>query len=206
MRQKGTMRKHWKITSGTGLMVIALLGGILLAACQGKQSAVSRTQQNAIQTQNQITANLVKKQPPYAPPYSDERQNINERTARYADPNRISYITVLTNQGGILYHGVVKGKVSSVDSQVTPADGMDCQHFGGNDPRPDGCGVVRIAEPDGSWGTNNANAVFWFDDKNVYHETTMPYMVSDQEQTLTTPPLLTINAHAQQNALPAPGQ
>jgi hypothetical protein len=180
-----------------------LVASVAMAACTGTNK-VSRVQQAAINQQQAGLEPLIQKQPPYFPTHSDERDNINERTARYADPNKISYITVLTIQGGILYHGVVKGKVSSVDSQVTPADGEACSRINSHNE----CGVVQIAEPDGSWGTNNPNAVFWFSADNVYHETTLPYFVSDQEQTLSTPPVLNIVAPAAPlaNALPTTGK
>lgn len=195
------MTLRWKIVAGA-------VGAVMIFGtaekCGGDSPESAQVQKRAVAANQAGLQNLLDKQPPFFPSHSDERDNINERTARYQDPNKVSYITVLTIQGGILYHGVVKGKVSSVDSQVTPADGLDCQHFG--DRRPDGCGTVQIAEPDGSWGTNNPNAMFWFDDKNVYHETSLPYFVSDQEQTLSTPPVLNINATQQTNALPQTGK
>lgn len=181
---------------------------VIAASCTHATPHAGQVQKQAVAQQQLGLQPLIDKQPPYFPPFSDERSNINERTARFSDPNRVSYITVLTVQGGILFHGTVKGKVSSVDSQVTPADGMDCEHFGGTDPRPDGCGVVQIAEPDGSWGTNNPSAIFWFDTSNVYHETTLPCFVTDQEQTLATPPVLNITAPAAplKNALDSTGK
>lgn len=170
-----------------GVAVVALV----LTACTHKQSASSQAQRHAIDKQNTITNRLVNGQPAPTLTYSADREALIKRYQRTNNKSFRQYIAVLTNQGGIMYTGVVKGKVTPLDSQLTPADGLDCQHYGGNDPRPDGCGVVQIAEPNGTWGTNGTG-VFWFDDKDVMHETSMQYMISDQPFQVTTPPLLTI--------------
>lgn len=182
--------------------VIATAIGALMVACTHPQPVNSRVQRNAADAQNDITAGLVKLQPAPKLLYSDERQNLIERYVRFSDPKHVGYVTITTMNGGILYNGTVMGKVSATSSQLTPADALDCEHYGANDPRPDGCGVVQIAEPDGSWATNGGG-LFWFDDKNVYHEINGPAIVmySDQPQIVTTPAILTINATTQPNAV-----
>lgn len=175
-----------KKISIVGLALLVLL----VAACSPRRSSNS-AQDNAVTQQNGNTARLIANQPAPTLANSADRAALIKRYERTADPNFRQYIAIVTPQGGVLYTGVVKGKVTPLDSQLTPADGIDCVHHGASSRLPDGCGVVQIAEPNGTWGTNG-NGVFWFDDKDVMHESSMPYILSDQPFQVTTPPILTV--------------
>lgn len=186
-----------KIGTAVCVVAVAVAVAVVLAACAKGQPTESRAQRHIAEDQNSHTIALHKDQPAYFPTYSDEMKNVNERNARFSDPNLVGYVAVLTQQGGVIYNGTIKGKVSSTDSQVTPKDYLDCEHYGDRDPRPDGCGVVSLADPDGSWSTNGGG-VFWYDANNHIHEAygNPIVMYSDAPQTFTTPPILTINADA----------
>lgn len=184
------MRFNLKIKR-TAILAVLVGGALILAACSHDQNQVSQTQRHQIDKQNAITGNLVKNQPAPVLKYSADRAALIERYKRTADANFQQYIAVFTPYGQLLFTGTVKGKVTPLDSQLTPADGLDCEHYGGHDPRPDGCGVVQVAEPNGTWGTNGPG-VFWFDPSGVMHETPFFYLLADKPFTATSQPLLTI--------------
>lgn len=175
------------------IIPVIIVGGLILGACDisPKESATAKAQRSVADQQNAATQKIVKNQPAPSLNFSTDRAALIKRYNRTANPSFKQYIAVLTLNGGVMYTGVVKGKVTPLDSQLTPADALDCEHYGAQDPRPDGCGVVQIAEPNGTWGTNGSG-IFWFDDQDGMHETNMPYMLSDQPFTVTTPPILNI--------------
>ena len=101
------------------------------------------------------------------------------------DENKLSYI-YLVSYGKVMAFYTVKGKVSSVNSQITnPEQALDDEH-GGYD-----AGSVVLPSPaeDGSYGTNG-DAVFFFTTEGVYVEWAGEYMLADQPLKLTTPPAL----------------
>lgn len=146
--------------------------------------------------QNQSTSDLAKNQPAPIIKYSDERQNLIQRYETYSNPKKLSYIAEVTQTGGILYTGTVKGKITALSSQLSPEDRMQCTQNGGNNTTMSACVTVKMPEPDGSWSTNGSG-VFWYDSRGVYHEWNGLYTMSDAPFVLTTPPVLTINADAQ---------
>jgi hypothetical protein len=173
-----------------------IIGSVVFAAGALAETAGgpwdTDTQDLAIRQQNQITERLVRTQPPPNIKYSVERQNLIQRYKTYSDRNKISYIALTTLNGGIIYTGVVKGKVSSASSQLTPTDRMVCAPTGDNN---DQCATIEVPEPDGSWSTNG-QGIFWFDDRGVYHEWNGTYLVADAPFTLTQPPVIEIQADA----------
>jgi hypothetical protein len=185
------MKDFLKILVGVVVGALLVGGGVAVAETAGGPWDTD-TQDLAIRQQNQITERLVRTQPSPNIKYSVERQNLIQRYKTYSDRNKISYIATVTFQGGILYTGVVKGKISSVSSQLTPADRMVCADISDESA---GCSTVQVPEPDGSWSTNG-QGIFWYDDRGVYHEWNGTYFVSDAPFTLTQPPVLEIQAGA----------
>lgn len=135
--------------------------------------------------QNQ--SKLLKIQPPVSLDWSLERDNINKRTTLWNDANKISYI-YLINYGKVMAFYTIKGKVSSVNSQITnPEQVIDSNSayriFNGN--------ALTMPSPaeDGSYGTNG-DAVFFFTTDNVYCEWNGDFLLVDQPLQLSTPPEL----------------
>jgi hypothetical protein len=126
---------------------------------------------------------LLQIQPPVQLDWSLERQNINKRTSLWNDSAKISYI-YLISYGKVMAFYTVKGKVSSVNSQITNPEQL--VYNGG--PR------VSMPSPaeDGSYGTNG-DAIFFFTTEGVYVEWAGDYMLADQPLQLTTPPQLIKN-------------
>ena len=118
---------------------------------------------------------------------SVERRNLSKRLTRFNVADKISYI-YLVDFGKIMGFFVVKGKVSSVNSMLTCTeqlvdDGQGKSYGRGN--------VHAVASPDldGSYGSNG-DAIFFFNDKDVYIEWNGVYMFTDQYIKLDQPPEL----------------
>jgi hypothetical protein len=128
---------------------------------------------------------LNKAQPAPKMDHSLERENLIKRVERFNNPQKISYI-YLINYGKVMSFYAIKGKVSSVNSQLTnPKQAMVVKARGRGH-------VVTIDSPaeDGSYGTNG-NAIFFFTQDDVYVEWAGDYMLCDQPLKLSTPPAMT---------------
>jgi hypothetical protein len=138
-------------------------------------------QNNTIDNQARLNA----AQPPVFLNWSLERENINKRTKLWNDPNKVSYI-YLINYGKIMAFFTIKGKVSSVNSQVTNTSQIV------SNPADTGASVIPSPSGDGSYGTNG-DAIFFFTTENAYVEWKGDFMVSDQPLKLTQQPGLIRN-------------
>lgn len=171
------------------LLIIPLLAGVFfLSGCSELQS--SPKQDTAIKEQDlteQNQSRLLKNQPPPKLDWSLERENITKRTNLWNDPNKVSYI-YLVSYGKVMAFYSIKGKVSSVNSQITnPEQVIDSNSaynlYNGN--------ALTIPSPseDGSYGTNG-DAIFFFTTEGTYVEWAGSYMLADQPLKLTTQPEL----------------
>lgn len=173
---------------------LVLLVGLIAAGCttgnrqqrlaQHNYSKEQASQQDALAEQLRTT-------PVEYPTYSDERANINERNVRLNDPNKITYIYLMSRAGTVVMHDVAKGKVSSCSSQILPEEGP--VRYRGSDV------VVPQPEPDGSYGTNG-NCIFYFTPQGAYREYEGDYIMSDQPITVTNPVNLIANESAKVTA------
>ncbi|GAC1413827.1 MAG: hypothetical protein NVSMB66_6410 [Candidatus Doudnabacteria bacterium] len=181
------------------LILPTLLFGIMLAGA-GCSSDVSSSSGNI--EQNHTEANqqaLLQQQPPVTLTWSLERDNINKRTNLWNNPNKVSYI-YLVNFGKVMAFYTIKGKVSSVNSQVTNSSQLTwkCVNADGTYASSGNCndfgqkiveGVIPSPSEDGSYGTNG-NSVFFFTTDGAYVEWQGDYMLADQPLKLTTQPEL----------------
>lgn len=153
---------------------------LIAAGCQadtGTTGDSAKTEQ-ALTEDNQ--QRLLKTQPPAKLEWSLERENINKRTLLWNDANKVSYI-YLVNYGKIMAFYTIKGKVSSVNSQITnPNQIVD---------RYEGDVVIESPAEDGSYGTNG-DAIFFFTTEGAYVEWAGDYMLADQPLKLTQQPEL----------------
>ena len=122
---------------------------------------------------------------------STERQNLIKRLTTFNDPNKVSYI-YLISYGKVMAFYTIKGKVSSVDSMLTDptqlvfGDGSACT---ASESQDNPCHDVASPDLDGSYGTNGS-AVFFFTTAGTYVEWNGEYMLADQPLSLTTQPEL----------------
>lgn len=176
------------------LCVIALMA----SGC----SSVEVTSSSGVQEQNHTEQNqkqLIEQQPAVSLSWSLERDNINKRTKMWNDPNKISYI-YLVSYGKVMSFYTIKGKVSSVNSQVTNTEQLTwkCVNPDGTYATNENCGgwaqhAVEGSVPspaeDGSYGSNG-DAIFFYTTDGAYVEWNGEYMLADQPLKLSTQPEL----------------
>lgn len=171
------------------IVVFVLTLSLLMTGCRAPKETAEIEQDKTEANQ----AALLKSQPPTSLKWSLERDNINKRTDRWNDPAKVSYI-YLVSFGKVMMFLPIKGKVSSVNSQITnpmqiarvykPAIGMG----GGHDVQ---WGVIPSPAEDGSYGTNG-DAIFFFTTDGTYCEWNDKYFLCDKPLKLSTPPEMVI--------------
>lgn len=157
------------------LITIAIVAITLtLAGCSNGTSG----KEQAMTEKNQ--ARLLEIQPPVQLEWSLEREQINKRTNLWNDKNKVAYI-YLVDFGKVMAFYTIKGKVSSVNSQITnPEQKITGAH-----------GNITLPSPaeDGSYGENGA-AIFFFTTDGAYVEWAGVYMLADKPLKMSTPPAL----------------
>lgn len=166
------------------LLVLLALTAIFMMSC--RENAETNEIEQLKTEKNQ--AQLTKVQPPERLEWSLEREQINKRTKLWNDRNKVSYI-YLINYGKIMGFYSIKGKVSSVNSQVTNPEQIARVYK--ESPASAGyesySGVLPSASEDGSYGTNG-DAVFFFTTDGTYVEWKGDYMLADKPYKLKAPP------------------
>lgn len=172
------------------LLIIPLaVGTLLLTGCSdsvAKTSTANKEQLLIEDNQNK----LLEVQPPAKLDWSLERENINKRTNLWNDANKISYI-YLINYGKVMAFYTIKGKVSSVNSQISNPEAL-ITRWSGTSESVSGHyidGVLPSPAEDGSYGTNG-DGIFFFTTEGAYVEWAGDYMLADQPLKLTTQPEL----------------
>lgn len=161
---------RWKV----GAVAIALMLG--LTACEGDTNIPQRD------TQAEANYKAQKNAVP-APDLKDslERRNVVEHEKRNNQPNRIQYIYLLTDMGGIYAYFPIKGKISAAGSQLNPTDNI-----------VDACGAstcymtVQGPSDDGSFGSDEGG-IFFFTVDGVEIQWNGRWLVSDAPLKLTSP-------------------
>ena len=163
------------------MIPLLIIMALSLSACDEVKGGSTAKQEQAKTEENQ--QRLLKIQPPMQLDWSLERENINKRTNLWNDENKISYI-YLVSYGKVMAFYTIKGKVSSVNSQITNPEQVKWKYSSG-------AAGVTLPSPaeDGSYGTNG-DGIFFFTTEGAYIEWAGSYMLADQPLKLTTPPEL----------------
>lgn len=164
------------------LMVIMVMGAMLVSC----EVEVSGTRQDTL-NQQQSANNLQSNQPtPTDIEYSLERYNLIRRTywvngqreKANALPCEIEkplgYIVLFTENGAVVGSFIVDGKVSSLNSFLTP----DSEYYEIDTESASYRDNDWIADVDGSYGEND-NGIFFFTPDGKYIEWTGTYLYSD---------------------------
>ena len=128
---------------------------------------------------------------------SAERANLTERLLRMNNPNKIGYVNLLTNNGQVLAHFVIKGKVSSTASQLTNTKNVIVRNCG--DKGEDRCAIdVDSMGDDGSYGGEEGGkkGIFFFTATGVLMEWNGKWSYTDAPLASSTPPLVVLPANA----------
>jgi len=178
------MKKYLKFgTLGMAVLAVVLLGSGCAPASTGSYSSdTAKVEETQKRVQAMVPIPEIKT--------SAERQNIASRAKLFDSENKITYI-YLISYGKVMAFYTVKGKVSSLNSYLTPLDkvvkddGSPCDYYSSTGS----CYVVSAPDIDGAYG-ENANGIFFFTTEGAYVEWQGDYMVSDQPLQLSTPPEL----------------
>lgn len=114
--------------------------------------------------------------------YPLDRANVAEYLKRSNDPNRISYVYALSMDGKVMAYYAVKGKVTSVSSQLLPQDDLADSTCGSCSEKY----VVDSAGDDGTYG-GNEEGVFFFTTDGALVTWTGDYIQSDRPMDIKTP-------------------
>lgn len=125
---------------------------------------------------------------------SSERKNVARRAEIFNNEDKISYI-YLVSYGKVMAFYPVKGKVSSLNSYMSPTQqlvdyyGRKCGPSWSNSCGIQSSYIVDAPDIDGTYG-ENVPGVFFFTTEGAYVEWKGDYMMSDQPLKLTTQPEL----------------
>lgn len=176
------MKKILVIALTMTMMVLCLVGCDTSPESTGSEMDM----QNTIDTANKLQSN----QPtPKDIDYSLERYNLIRRTY-WVNGQRekanslpceiekpLGYIVLFGESGAVIGAFVVDGKVSSLNSFLTPDSEYYEQEYGSNGNSV-GDGNNWLADVDGSYGEND-NGIFFFTPDGKYIEWTGTYLYSD---------------------------
>ena len=168
---------------------ILLLVAVILCMLTGCDSDYE-VQTSDVEKQQSITKDLEQSQPtPTDIDYSLERYNLIRR-AYWVNGQRekalslpcpvekpLGYVVLMLEGVGVVGNYVIDGKVSSLNSFLTPDSEYYEQEYGSNGYSV-GDGNNWLADVDGSYGEND-NGIFFFTTDGKYIEWTGTYIYSD---------------------------
>lgn len=176
------------------VVIMAIATSLCLVGCDETTTGTREDTKSTLQTGSTLASN----QPtPTDIDYSLERYNLIRR-AYWVNGQRekalsvpcavtkpLGYIVLITESGAVLGNFVVDGKVSSLNSYLTP----DSEYYA------EGSGQSYTAtewlpDVDGSYGSND-NGIFFFTPDGKYIEWTGTYLYSDIPFTIDDPILKT---------------
>jgi len=165
------------------ITMLILTGALFFVSCDDISSGSTSEQEQARTEANQ--QRLLKAQPPVTLDSSLERENINKRTLLWNNSNKVSYIYLISH-GNVMAFYSIKGKVSSVNSQITNPNQIIRR---GSASTYAYSHVLPSPAEDGSYGTNG-DGIFFFTTSGVYVEWSGQYLLCDAPLKLTTKPTL----------------
>lgn len=183
------MRERKLLIRSVSIVILAaviLTMSLSLTSCEYEATAAASTRSD-IENTKAIADKLVNNQPtPTDIDYSLERYNLirraywvnGQREKANAMPCAVNkplgYIVLMTDNGAILGSFIVDGKVSSLNSFLTPDSEYYELAYGGT------CTTYNnwLSDVDGSYGEND-NGIFFFTPDGKYIEWTGTYLYSD---------------------------
>lgn len=176
---------------GLKILLVAIVATLCLTGCDEEISDTRKDTKNTLSVGNELAA---KQQTPTDIDYSLERYNLIKR-AYWVNGMRdkarslpspiadmpLGYIVLLTESGSIVGKFTVDGKVTSLNSYLTP----DSEYYecAGDYCHETGDGIDHnenhwLPDIDGSYGSND-NGIFFFTTDGKYIEWTGTYLYSD---------------------------
>lgn len=164
-------------------IILCIIAVVSLTACEFEEIGSYSDKANTMKVADRLQEN----QPtPTDIDYSLERYNLIRR-AYWVNGQRekanmlpcevekpLGYIVLFTDNGAVVGSFVVDGKVSSLNSFLTP----DSEYYEYNSGATHTCYNDWVADVDGSYGEND-NGIFFFTPDGKYIEWTGTYLYSD---------------------------
>lgn len=184
-------RKNKKMKKIIALIVAVIMIAVVFVACGIAEA--SGTRQDVVNQQQSANRLQFNQPTPTDIDYSLERYNLIRR-AYWVNGQRekantlpcevekpLGYVVLFTESGAVIGSFIVDGKVSSLNSYLTPDS--ECYEIGGDstDNSIYNNGTTEndwLADVDGSYGTND-NGIFFFTPDGKYIEWTGIYLYSD---------------------------
>lgn len=177
------MKKN-TVKRGTVVAGIAIAGALALTAgaCDsGGNNSATKAQKDQNSLSGREAAEFNKAVPyPYAhqaPTNPLERENLKRRLLEYNSSGDTNYVYLLNFQGEPIGYYVIKGKVSSTDSQMTSTDiNVNCSDL--NDSTGQACTNKAIGD-DGTYGSEEGgqNGIFFYTASGNLVETNDPFWI-----------------------------
>lgn len=173
--------KRFLILAILVVMCVAFVAGCDSGPTTKSVQQVMTEQYNDVGSQTSV---LQINQPAPIIDFSNTRQAVIERIERWNDPNKISYL-YLISYGKVMAFYTIKGSVESKRSYLFPTVVPYSKTYNGT------AGLVTVDNPDvdGTYG-DNSDAIFFFTTDGVYGEWKGEYLWADQPLHLTTEPAL----------------
>lgn len=170
--------------------LVAMMAMSTLVGCSGTTTTDTYDTRDDIKNTSQVASSLAERQPtPTDINYSLERYNLIRR-AYWVNGQRekantlvceiekpLGYIALFTDNGAVVGKFIVDGKVSSLNSYLTPDSEWYEQEYWSDGDSYNGANDW-LADVDGSYGEND-NGIFFFTPDGKYVEWTGTYLYSD---------------------------
>lgn len=153
--------------------ILVLLTSFILVSCNQPIWNL-----NEIESLNTNQKNLIAQTKAPVMTDSIERKNIIKRAEIFNKSDKISYIYLLSYWRVVSFH-VVKGKVSSVSSYLTPQEKIVNRYWDECTSGNQMCFTIQAPDIDWSYWTNG-DGIFFFTTEGTYIEWKWEYLVSDQ--------------------------
>ncbi len=176
-------------------LLIALIMCFSLAACSDVSTSGyteptdnrSNYEQQA-QANEESAKNITQEYGTVSLSRSQDYENIMRRAEYLNQANNVGYLYLLTETGALVRESQVLGKVTSLNSYITPMEEIvkvaEGSHRYESWGYPDEFVVVQAPDLDGTYG-ENVNGIFWFTPDGVYQEWVGLYLFSSERLTFT---------------------
>lgn len=172
------------------LVLLSLVLVIGLVGCADLVPAETSSFEEASKINEESASNIIKNDTLPLVTKSLERENIKRRLEFINQPDRIGYLYLLSDNGQLIREVQVLGKVSSLNSYLTPMEDIQIiNHEGDSSSHMETPVTTSAPDLDGTYGTN-AEGIFFFTPDGVYQEWNGKYFYSSDRMTFTTQPLL----------------
>lgn len=175
------------------LMILSLIMILGLVACDYEAPAVERSSyEQSIKANEESAKAIMANDTLPKVTRSLERENIKRRIEFLNQPDNVGYLYLISDNGQLIREIQVLGKVSSLNSYLTPMEEIQVIDIGTLSASAREAVTTQAPDLDGTYGEND-NGIFWFDMNDVYGEWNGLYQYSSQRMTFTSQPLLIEN-------------